>query len=265
MTPLNLPTRSQPPRPAETGVVSFESQRSLRSVGPPGWDPNIPYARLDPIVDVAYLRQLMLFPLGAARRRRGLALAVFSCVILAAIMAAIFLPRTYMVQSRILARRNVVMPALGNPRRTVPGESDAPTRMATESVMSRENLVSLVQAAKLLEDWDKIISPAGKVRNYLRQSMSGPIPEAEKMNGMVAMLERYMWVATNEASEGTVSIGVAWRDPQGALRIVQAAQQNFIERRYASEVSLIGESIAILERYVATARQTIEESMAETR
>jgi uncharacterized protein involved in exopolysaccharide biosynthesis len=265
MTPLNLPARQSLQRAPETGVVASDAQRAIRAANAQAWDPAVHYARLDPIVDVARLRQLLLFPVGALWRRRMIALFVFGAVVAATVVAMIVLPRTYYVQSRILARRNVVMPALGNPRRTIPGESDAPTRMATEAVMSRENLLNIIQTAKLLEDWEKIMSPAARAKRFLVEAIKGPMSETDRINALVGMLERYMWVATNEGNEGTVTIGVGWRNPESALRIVQVAQQNFIERRYASEVSLIGESITILERYVGDAREAIEESMADSR
>jgi len=221
--------------------------------------------RIEPIVDVERIRQLVLFPFGAARRRRSLALGLFVSVSAAAVLAAIFLPRTYYVESRILARRNMVMPALGNPRRTVPTESDAPTRLAAEAVMGRESLIGIIDSTKLLDTWPRLLSPLGKIRQSVTDAISGPPTRNEQVDGLIGMLERRMWVAANEGNEGTVSIGIVWRDPESALSIVKAAERTFLERRYASEVTLIKESIDILERYVGTAHDEINRSMGELR
>ena len=80
----------------------------------------------------------------ALRRHAGLAVAVFVVGVAAAVAAFMMLPRTYHTEVRLLAQRNLVMPALGNPRRTVPADSDAPTRLAAETVMKRSNLISVI-------------------------------------------------------------------------------------------------------------------------
>lgn len=222
--------------------------------------------RVEPIVDVIRIRQLMMFPLGALRRRRSIALSIFTVVLLATATAITILPRTYFVEAKILARRNMVMPALGNPRRTVPSESDAPTRLASEAVMSRENLLTIVQEAELMKALPLVISPLGKVRALITEQFKGPLREDEKLDMLVALLERRMWVAPPpEGNEGTVNIGIVWRDPESAVRIIEVAQKSFLDRRYASEVTLIRESIDILDRYVATAHQAIQKSMDDLR
>lgn len=249
----------------ETGEIGNDPDRALHA-GSAGWDPNVPFAPLDPIVDVSRLRQLLLFPVGALKRHRRVAALVLAGVLVATAAIVAVLPRSYFVQSRLLARRNLVMPALGNPRRAVPlGEADAPTRMAAEAVMSRENLERVISQAKLMENFEEVLSPLGRLRYRVRELISGPRSDTERLNGMVGMLEQYMWVVANEGNEGQVTIGVSWRDPNAAVRIVQAAQENFVQRRYETEVALIEESIGILERYVGDARQTIQESMTASR
>ncbi len=46
---------------------------------------------------------------------------------------------------------------------------------------------------------------------------------------------------------------------------MQAAQQNFFEQRHASEVSLIGESIGIIEGHVASAEKSIQDALGQIR
>jgi uncharacterized protein involved in exopolysaccharide biosynthesis len=68
--------------------------------------------------------------------------------------------------------------------------------------------------------------------------------------------------------EGTVTIGITWPDPNMAYRIVQTAQENFLEERHTEELALISESIGILEEHAATVNTDIKaslDSMAQAR
>ena len=215
-----------------------------------------------PLVDLARLRELAGFPLRSLRRRRGIAAALGGGVAVLALLAAAFLPRTYEVETRILAQRNYVMPALGNPRRAVPNESDAPTRLAAEAVMSRENLEQVIRDAHLLEQWAIIRSPLGRLKERVfRLFGRKPASTADKVDMLVEVLEKKLWVSTGEAADGTVAITVNWPEPRTALQIVEAAQRNFLEQRHASEVARIEESITILERHVDTAQAGITQAL----
>jgi hypothetical protein len=59
-----------------------------------------------------------------------------------------------------------------------------------------------------------------------------------------------------------VTIGIDWPDPSMAYRLVEIAQQNFLEARHAAEVSAIAESIAILEQNVAESRTSVQSLLA---
>ena len=48
------------------------------------------------------------------------------------------------------------------------------------------------------------------------------------------------------AGEGTVNITLDWADPKMGYRLVNAAQQSFIEARHLSEISAISEAVSIL-------------------
>ncbi|HEY0777641.1 MAG TPA: hypothetical protein VGD56_06715 [Gemmatirosa sp.] len=215
-----------------------------------------------PVVDVGQLRTIVGFPLRALRRRRRLATGVFGAVCTAAVLGAILAPRQYDVETSILAQRNFVMPALGNPRRSVPAESDAPTRMAAEAVLNQANLVALSQEVGLEQAWPRLRSPVGRLKDALKSAFGMRTPAAERRAQIVGYLEHQIWVTTDE---GTVRIGVHFPDAALALRLVNAAQRNFLENRHASEQSLIGESIGILESHVAQAHAQIDTALAEVK
>ncbi len=222
-------------------------------------------ATTEPVVDLVRLTELLRFPLGSLRRHASLAWTSFLAIFATALLAAVFLPRTYEVETRILARRSMVLPALGNPRRTVPTESDAPARLAVEAVMSRESLTGIIKQNNLLAVLPDVISPLSLIKENVRAMIKGPRSERDQIDALVKLLEKRMIVAADNDKEGTVSIGIRWRDPATALSIVQTAQKSFLDKRYEQEVSLVKESIGILERYVLQANQSIATSMADLR
>ena len=64
-------------------------------------------------------------------------------------------------------------------------------------------------------------------------------------------------VDAGPVGDGTVRIELTWPDAAMAYRLVQAAQQAFLDARQAAETAAIGESIAILERYSGSLHEDI--------
>jgi uncharacterized protein involved in exopolysaccharide biosynthesis len=215
-----------------------------------------------PLVDLERARELAGFGVRAVWRRRRLAAGVFSVAAAAVALTLILMPRTYITEAKILAQRNMVMPALGNPRRTVPSESDMPTKLASEAVLSREALVAIIQQTALLKEWRAGRPILLRAMDRVMDALERAPTEEERIDDLVDLLRKRMWV---NSDEGTVTIGIAWPDAQMAYRIVGAAQQNFLEERHASEVSIIGESIAILEAHATEVRATIDSTIDEIR
>ncbi|GJG89213.1 hypothetical protein tb265_43940 [Gemmatimonadetes bacterium T265] len=250
------------PPPSAFGPLSRRAATSVtRRTSPDVFWPDSESAE-PPVVDVGQLAAMVGFPWRALRRRRRLAWGVFGAVCGAAVLTALVAPRQYDVETSILAQRNFVMPALGNPRRSVPAESDAPTRMATEAVLNHANLVALVRETGLEQAWPRLRSPAGKAKDAVKSLLGVHTSADEWREQIVGSLQRQLWVVTDE---GTVRIGVHFPDPQLALRLVQTAQRNFLDARHASEQSLIGESIGILETHVAEAHAQIDTALAEVK
>jgi hypothetical protein len=212
----------------------------------------------DAMFDPAEAVDAVGFVRRSMRRHRALAFLVFGGTAALGVLAAFILPRHYFIGTKMLADKNVVMPMLIE-RRSAGAEGDAPTRLATEAVMNRENLLGIVRETKLLAAWPAIRSPAGKLRDAVTEAIRGPIPDSVRENVLVYVLRDRMAV---ETSEGTVSIQLDWMDARTGYRIVQAAQKHFFDQRRASEVAMIEESIRILEGHVATAQQAIQDVLA---
>src|SRR5690349_3327136 len=177
----------------------------------------------DDLFDYQLLRDYLGFLLGSVRRHRWLCLAMLLGVTSAGLGFVQLLPRTYNVQTKLLAQRNQIMAQLGNPHRAVPFDSDVPTRAAVETVLSRENLVALIKQTNLIEHWKTHRIPLLRFKDFLFGLLQPEADEEERVDAMVGTLEKKMFVLTDE---GTITIGVDWNDPQMAHQLVETAQQN---------------------------------------
>ena len=262
LTPPRPVTASYtPPAPSFAAIKHRGSTVGSRRATPDVFWPEAEPAE-PPVVDAGQLGMLLGFPWRALRRHHRLAQRVFGAMCATAVCAALLAPRQYDVETSILAQRNFVMPALGNPRRSVPAESDAPTRMAAEAVLNHANLVALVGQLGLEREWPRLRSPAGRIKDAVKTAMHVATPASERREEIVGYLQRQLWVTTDE---GTVRIGVHFPDPQLALQLVQTAQLNFLETRHASEQALIRESIGILQTHVDEAHAQIDTALAEVK
>jgi uncharacterized protein involved in exopolysaccharide biosynthesis len=214
----------------------------------------------EPVIQSDLIRDLIGFPWRAVKRHRTLAISLFLVIATAAGLSSIIMPRHYIVYTTLVASKSSVMPALGNPRRPAAAESDAPTRLAVEAVMSRENLLEIIRETNLMAIQPKLRSPLGKLSAFVTERVLGKkTTDDDRLKMVVGLLQGRMYVRTEQ--EGTVTIGIDWPDPQSAFNLVQAAQQNFIEQRHAKEASMIGESIGILQGHVVEAQGQMQDAL----
>jgi len=213
------------------------------------------------LVDLEQLKHSLLFLLHAVRRRRLLVFCTFLLVLGAGVFLLWALPRSYHVEAQLLAQRNTVMPALGNPSRTVPLEADTPTRAATETVLRRDNLLSLMKQTDLMKRWEQDRAPLLRLKDRVMEPLS-PLTEEDRVNAMVGLLEKQLKIGTGES---TVTITIDWPNAEQAFRLVDQALLNFLEARHQAEVSTIAETIEILEGHANNLREAIETSVEDLR
>jgi uncharacterized protein involved in exopolysaccharide biosynthesis len=213
------------------------------------------------LIDLKKVRDYGLFILHSVRRHPFVALGTFVLVVCLTLTLLAVFPRYYHVEAELLAQRNLLMPALGNPGRNVPTDADAPTRAAPETVRRRDNLISLMKQTNLAARWEQTKAPIIRLRDWVVKLVAPPTEE-EKQEELVDMLEKHLYVI---ASEGTVTIAIDWPDAQLAFQLVETAQQNFLDARHAAEVSSIAEAISILERHAAEVQSSIDTAMEEIR
>jgi hypothetical protein len=255
-----LTSRQAPTVPAftpdQTMAASAQGQDEPNLEGPSTADS-------EKLIDFRQLADYAWFLIGAVRRHKLLAAAAFTLVLAMTGAAVLFLPRTYHAHVKLLAQRNAVMAALSNPGRAIPWDADAPTRAAAETVLRRDNLLTLIQRTNLMEEWARTRAPILRLKDALNNLFGRrPTPE-EKLDGIVGMLEARMSVIAGPVGDGTVTIDLDWPNAEMAFRLVESAQELFLDARQAAEAAAIGESIGILERYATTLHDDINGTLAE--
>lgn len=213
------------------------------------------------LIDFEQVKNWTRFVLHAIRRRKLLALAVALLTAGATLALLSVTPRTYRIEAQLLAQRNSVMPALGNPSRSIPFESDSPTRAAAETVLRRDNLLSLMKQTDLMNHWYRNRTWLFRLKDRVVDRISAPTEE-EKTLAMVEFLETRLTV---KAVDPTVTISLEWPDAQLGFRLVDSALQNFLEQRHSTEVSTIAETISILEGHAVNLQEVIDAEMGDVK
>ncbi|MGQ0504851.1 MAG: hypothetical protein ACT4TC_05985, partial [Myxococcaceae bacterium] len=211
------------------------------------------------LFDYALLRDYAQYVRGSIHRHRRLYYLLVLSIIGLTVAIAKTMPRSYRTETRLLAQRNQVIASLGNPGRTIPFDSDAPTRGASDMVMKRSNLIELIKQTNLVEHWQRTRAPLMKLKDGLFGLVLPPMDKQMWEDSLVGTLERKLYVSSDV---GSVSIGVEWPDAQMAYRLVEAAQQNFLEARQVEELDTINEAISILESRATSLQEEVEEAFA---
>mgnify|MGYP001244147165 CR=1 FL=1 len=209
------------------------------------------------LIDYQLVRDWARFVLGSWGRHKLLAFACLFFVLAGAVMAAMFLPRKYESSTKLLTHQTGFMTSLSNPYRS--GADEGPTRAARERVLAHDNLEKIVAQTNMIEEWQKSRNPVLSAKDKAFQLMSGPWSKEDWNDILIGTLEKRLSVATDD---GTVEIKVVWPEPVMARRIVETAQQNFLETRHVSEVAAISEAIGILEIHASQTQTAIDEALA---
>jgi uncharacterized protein involved in exopolysaccharide biosynthesis len=227
---------------------------------PEGTSPPVPNESPD-LFDYALLRNYAGFAFGAVRRHRLLAVLCFVAVLGLSAGALVVFPRSYRVQTVIQALRNPSLPALANAGVYRPYEADAPTRAAKETVLRRENLISLVNQTDLLTKWKENRAPAVRAWDAVVQFVSRrERSHDDQVDDLLDRLEKHLAV---DVSEGTVTITLDWPNAATAYELVETASQNFLETRHTTEIAMVSDAISILETHAANLQRRIGDAMVQ--
>lgn len=195
-----------------------------------------------------------------AVRRRWISIAMMTALFAATgAAAAVLLPRTYAAESRLLAQRNYVMPALAHPRRAVPTGADSPTQSAVEFVLNRPALEGIVRRIDLVGRWDRERPAVLRFKDRVTQRVRGPITDEDKLDAIVDLLAKRISVSV---INDTITVKATWSDPRTVVDIVTGAVEAFLEARRKMDVQAIADTHALLSRTAETERANVEAQLA---
>lgn len=219
----------------------------------------VPVAAPEPeLFDTQLIRNVVGFVFRGIGRHRVLALCGFLGMVGFGALAGVFLPRTYHVESRLLANNNDLIRALGNPRSSMPVED--PTRAARELVFAHDNLVTLIKQTNLMKSWEETRPAVVKLKDRVVFFFAGDPTDEERIDAMVGLLEKKLQVTTDQQ---TVTISIDWHDAQMAYLLVETAQQNFLETRHVTEMTAISEALSILEMHGGQLQKMVDDALHE--
>jgi uncharacterized protein involved in exopolysaccharide biosynthesis len=200
------------------------------------------------LIDFGLIRHQIGFAVGAARRRKGLTLAVFLMIFGLTLVGLVVMPKTYHVETKLLAQRIQAL--------QLPGDrEDTPTRGAVDTIKRRENLIAIIRQVDLLHQWYNRRAPLPHLKDIVVRAVSKPETEQQTTDWMADVLDKKLLAM---ASDATVDIAVDWPDPAMALLLVDTAEQNYLESRRATEVTAIAEQVVILQRHASVQREDID-------
>jgi uncharacterized protein involved in exopolysaccharide biosynthesis len=197
----------------------------------------------------------------AVQRHKRVAIGTFVIVFGAIATLAQIWPKTYEAGGRLLMQRNDITVSLVNPARTIPREAESPTLAAQEVVLARENVVAVMEKTNLLAVWDRTRSPLLRLKDLLVRLVRPDRTVDERIDSLAGLVEQRLAIETTP--EGAVNFFIRWPDPQMAYRLVDEMMKSFLEYRRATETAAINESIAILDKSVASLEEQITRTAAQ--
>ncbi len=208
-------------------------------------------------IDFQQIRERVGFALRAPTRRPVLATAVFATIAGLGITVAATMPRGYAAETKILAQRNLVTPALTNPNRHVPRDADSLTKNVGDMILRHDNLVGLVRDLDLAARYYGSRSSVVRLKDRLLGEVK---TDDERQRIMVGTLEKKLTVVTDDS---TVTISVEWNDPQIAYALINRIEKNFLEARYDDEVAMISDAVAVLQDHAKDQLDQLDAALDE--
>jgi uncharacterized protein involved in exopolysaccharide biosynthesis len=206
------------------------------------------------IIDFRAMKNWLEFALRASRQRRRLVFSVAGAMFVIAVILVNVIPKTYRVQSRILAQKNSALALRGDTN----GESA--TKSAADLVSRRENVLNLVKQTNLVAEWKAHRGALARAKDAVKGLVSQPMTEQQETDALADYLLTKMLVYNDETS---VTFQVDWRDPVMAYRLADALQRGYLDTRHVQEVSSLAEAVSIYEGRASTIRDQVNAAVLE--
>jgi uncharacterized protein involved in exopolysaccharide biosynthesis len=196
----------------------------------------------------------------SAKRRKGLSFVVTMLFGALTVLGAIFAPRSYEVESRVLVQRTANLTG-AQAQYVSPEEMRNLAREYEEQVLARDNILAIVKQKNLVARWDDMRQPHRRLIDKINRKLGKAAPsDDEKFEALVSNIEHRMKVWVDAT---TVTVKLEWSEPEAARDIVDAAVKNFLDARFQSEVGVIPARLKIQESFVAQAHKDLESAATE--
>lgn len=200
--------------------------------------------------DLSMVRDYVSYAIRAVRLHPLLTGGIFVGVVTLAFGVLKTLPKSYHVETRLLATRDAM------PGHAAPSYGWDPLKGASDVVMSHEHLTMLIKQLDLTTWWVSHMAPAQRAKWNFMLLFGHPPAEEDQIRTLIDILSQKMAVWQGD---GTVTFQIDWPSGEMAARILDTAEQNFLEKRHVAEISTIAESISILEQNAARVRKEVED------
>lgn len=196
----------------------------------------------------------------SAKRRKGLSFVVVMLCGALTVLGAIFAPRTYEVEARVLVQPTQAITG-GQVEQLTPEQIRSNAKVYEEQVMATGNIVAVVRNANLVDRWDDMRQPHRRLIDKINAKLNKTPPSNdEKYDALVSNVRGRLKVWVDASM---VTIRLDWSEPEAARDIVDAAVKNFLESRFQSDVGGIPRRVEILQEDVTQAHKDLEASAAE--
>ena len=216
----------------------------------------------DTLFDFDQVRESAAFVVQSVRERWVAAVATLAVALGAVIAGAMLWPKVYEADGRLLMQRNDLMASLVNPGRAIPRDAESPTLAAREIVLGRENIVGVMRATNLLEEWERTRSPLLRFKDWLVRPFRNTPTEDHRIDALAGLIQQRLQVGTSD--EGAVSFFIRWPDPADGLSSRRRGDDEFPRASTAQRNRWrITESIAILDCSIVDLEAHISETISQ--
>lgn len=208
------------------------------------------------------VRERILEAVRSTRRRKGLSFLVTLLCGVLTVLASIFAPRTYEVESSVLVQRTAFANGPNQQETYIsPDQMRITAKQYEMQALAQDSIIAIVQQKDLVARWDGIRQPHRKLIDRLNQKLGkAPPTDNEKFEALVANIKTRMMVWVDAS---TVTVKLSWPEPESAKDIVEAAVKNFLEARYQTDVGEFPVRLKIQESFVTQAHKDLEAAAGE--
>ncbi|MEI9953221.1 MAG: hypothetical protein WDO74_30635 [Pseudomonadota bacterium] len=191
------------------------------------------------------VKSYLSFARRALRKNRLLGIALFLVCAGLTFAASVYLPRTFVCKTVIMAQVATVLD-----RNNAPNALDG----AESLIMRQENLEAMVRDTGLVRNFELRRPPLLKVKDQVMAALFGPMSDKIKMASLVGSLQTKIEPLTEK---NLLSITVSWSDGQTAAEIADAARESFLKSRHTVEISAFEDKMAILDGHASALRDDV--------